>query len=250
MQHLGLKLILNFVDYNGGLTLVPVAFFLVPNLVTKIIAGNNLLAPMGAVIDRHDNTLSFKHLGGSIPITSRIPPKANICPIMPTPSAYLADDYTFLPGHQHRVNVSIPVIPGQTNYVLTGKSLGKHLFVSRSVGTSTSNRHFAHIVHLGERPMKLPKGTKIGTLLGTKDPQPISLSVQQETSVNLADSSQFPMTSIDINTDLSQSERQQIEQMLRRNSQAFGYGSRQLGTTTLAEMTIDTGNVRTGFGLE
>lgn len=68
------------------------------------------------------------------------------------------------------------------------------------------------------------------------------LSIQQRNNSNTANPDEFPKSSIDINKDLTSLEHDQIEQLLLRNSQAFGYGRRQFGTTTLAEMTIEIGD--------
>ncbi|RXK37623.1 hypothetical protein M231_05099 [Tremella mesenterica] len=240
---------LNFISIEQDHITVPVAFFLVPDLLTKIIIGNDILSPMGAIIDLANNTLNFKTIPGTIPTTCKRPERQIVERKSPDSAIRPKESYTFQPGYQHRVGIVINDLPTTPFYVVDPKSLGAYLYVGRSVGNSKDPTHFAHIVHLGDKPITLKAGTKIGqSFPAISSTLPISHLTHHDTHDitthfnNKTHQDNFPLDDLSINPSLSNTQQQQLIQVLKNNYMAFGYGARQLGSTTLAEMTIDSGD--------
>ncbi|KAG7527249.1 hypothetical protein FFLO_07123 [Filobasidium floriforme] len=95
---------IHFISKEGKPFNAPAAFFLVPNLKTKILLGNDMLETFGACIDLHAKTLKFNSYDSLIPITSSInqdEEKAVKIPIR------LKEAYIIRGGHQARVPVNL-----------------------------------------------------------------------------------------------------------------------------------------------
>jgi hypothetical protein len=234
----------NFITVDNGHVLVPVTFHLIKNLPTKVIVGNDILHPLRVTINLDSMEMTIPNCRHAIPITCRAP-QADITGPLQNHSRIgkLAENYTIQPGHQASVPVDLDpdAIPSTQYYLFEPRSTGSYVHVARSVGATENPLHFAHIMNIGDRPVTLKKGTFMGEvvpLTSSKYKEPPTINTLAHNDSEEA----FPLSEIQINPDLEPEQRRKLEQMLIRNRNAFGYGSHVLGSTTMAEFTIDTGD--------
>jgi hypothetical protein len=184
-------------DDGLGDMVIPAAVYLVPNLPTKIILGNDLLKPMGATINLQDEQLTFSTRNGIIPISCQIP-NPPLSPANP-PLARIAEAFTLLPGHQARVLVTIDQSSLST-YIINPKPIGQYCHVARTVGTASDPTHFAHIMHVGDKPITLKPGLVIGHLSPAICSSLLVNNIQTDnTFVAETNTSTFPFEELRIN---------------------------------------------------
>ncbi|ODN83960.1 hypothetical protein L198_04062 [Cryptococcus wingfieldii CBS 7118] len=254
---------MQFVDTDGQDITLEANFFLAKTESANIILGNDVLLPLGARIDLDLLLLSFRDMRGAIPITASIKefpsqtsdeptPVSSSTDPAPYPAFRLKNPAIVYPGHRHRAEVVVGELPPTDAYLLEPLHLGEYLHVARSVGSAASPAHFVMIIDSGKKPIVLGTHRK----LGRPTPAISAKALPQANAVNHTDQTprpwesddpsmeddQFPLRDIQLNPELSPDQRKAFEKVILYNKDAFGYGSRPIGSTTLATMSIPTGD--------
>ncbi|KAJ9102233.1 hypothetical protein QFC20_005062 [Naganishia adeliensis] len=230
---------MHFVNEEGSMTSIKGAFHVVTALSTKITLGNDVLAEEGALIDLKEGICSFKTSKGTVAITSNKPKS-----VLPShPVARLQEVYTIKPGFQARVPVSLSNQPSTSLYILDPVQVTDDIMVSRSVAPSSGSQHYAHVLNVGNNVVKLPADLVLANISGIKElPEgTASSNIAEPETPEDRQAFEAALLEVDINPELSQEEKQDLERVIRDNRQAFSYGSRRLGRTNITTMSIETG---------
>ncbi|TYJ51319.1 hypothetical protein B9479_008116 [Cryptococcus floricola] len=211
---------------KAGVTLTfPLTLCLAERLSVKILIGVDQLNHMGAIID-------FKEqLGFNRTVFDN-----------PLPAAKVSQDTTIQPGHEARLEITLTNGPSTKHYLLepvrTRQSTTR---VARSIANVSAPIHFALIANNGENPITLKAGMVIGR------PKPLRVipsATIQHAEVSHLNDEIFPIDELDLNPELDDHQTSQLRAFLMKNKHSFGYGSLPLGHTTLATMTLETGDAK------
>ncbi|TYJ52350.1 hypothetical protein B9479_007044 [Cryptococcus floricola] len=164
-----------------------------------------------------------------------------------TPKAWkarVAQQFTILPGNEARLPITLDHRPTTQAYQLLPKLLRNSVNVAYSLGSSQATCHYAQVLNSGDSPVVLYAGSVLGRI------EPVLVStVSSVNTTHVADDGDvlpgeddFPIHKIKVSGDLTTEQLGEINSLLQRNRHAFGYGDRLLGSTTLAELPIDTGD--------
>ena len=232
---------LHFINDAKELTSITGAFHVVTSLTTKIIVGNDILAEEGALIDLKNCTVVFKTSPGTIPIISmrtKAPSSSTV-----QPSARLQQVFSIKPGYQCRVPITLTATPPTALYLLEPVQVSEDIKVARTLGVSAQPLHFAHVMNVGTRIIKLPTDVILAHIMAVADNRSTAALSNNSSAETADDLEAFEeaLQEIDINMELSESEKKSLRNIIRANRHAFSYGSRRLGRTNLATMTIETG---------
>ncbi|KAI5450580.1 hypothetical protein NCC49_002839 [Naganishia albida] len=106
-------------------------------------------------------------------------------------------------------------------------------------------------MNIGTGPVKIASGTLLGTPLPLRTPSKEQKAklvnhVKSDSNVPIPEKEQLleAIKEMDINPELNIDERRKMEELIVRQHRAFAYGSRKLGQTDMATMTIDTGDAK------
>lgn len=217
-----------------------VVLHVVPRLNTKLIIGNDYLVPWKAQIDLNTNILKIGDDVHDIPVSSlQTYPEEDYC------TARTREAFVLRAGHQAHVPIILYPTPIAELYYIDAGQAAENVFVARSVGKSAGHAHHALVCNLGPEPVTIAAGTLIGNAKPLTD---FTLGSKIVNNINTMNhdpsSSEFEeeIAKLDINAELTESQQQQIKDVIRRQHQAFAYGSRRLGRTDLAIMKIETGD--------
>jgi hypothetical protein len=145
---------------------VVAAFYVVSSLATPILLGNVRLVSEAVVIDIAKGFATFGT--SKVPVKIRST-KPEIFFGEQTPAtARIAQTFTINPGYQARVPITIDIMPTSSLYYLEPVDISPSVRVDESVATSGAPAHYAHIINLGNGPVRIPQGAIIGS------PRPVS----------------------------------------------------------------------------
>ncbi|MBC9706352.1 MAG: hypothetical protein H9W81_15545 [Enterococcus sp.] len=207
----------HFPNKEGKLTSIHVVFHVATSLSTKIIIGNDALVTEGAKLDLDLGIATFKTLKGSIIIQSRKTP-AQLEPIIP--AARTTQVFTVKPGYQAHIPIIAGEMPETELYYLDPANLRQDIQVSRSVAKTKDSQHFAHVMNIGHKIVKLTAGTLLGHLrpvLDSRHTQVVSNNAQPETEED-RQAFQKALVEVDINPDLSSGDQEKL-----RNASSNGW---------------------------
>jgi hypothetical protein len=133
---------------------LPIAFFLVNDITTSVIIGNDFLQPHGACIDLDDQTLKLRGLDSLIPINCFVPERIDNERVIRN-----KESFTILPGHEARIPASISHRPSYEYFVtIPIKSNQYGIRVARSVHRTNAPIHYVHVVNIGSKPVAFEEG--------------------------------------------------------------------------------------------
>jgi hypothetical protein len=120
--------------------------------------------------------------------------------------------------------------------------------VANGVAASGAAVHYAHIINLGNGPVRTPQGAIIGS------PRPVSNDHVPKAQANHTSTSRrshfeqealtAAISEMNINPDLEPEQIEQLKNLIRSQEAAFAYEFRTLGYTDLATISIDTGDAQ------
>jgi hypothetical protein len=191
---------------------VVAAFYVVSSLATPILLGNDVLVSEAVVIDIAKGVATFGI--SKVPVKIRST-KPEIFVGEQTPAtARVTQTFTINPGSQARVPITIDLMPTSNLYYLEPVDISPSVRVANSVATSGAPVHYAHIINLGNGPVRIPQGAIIGS------PRPVSNDHVPEVRANHINTNRrshfeqealtAAIAEMDINPDL---EPEQIEQL-------------------------------------
>jgi transposase InsO family protein len=216
-----------------------VTLHIVPRLNTKIILGNDQLVPMKAKIDLQNNLMTFATHAKQVVITStRVMDNRQLQKTARTREVFQID-----PGCQARVPIILDGTPTGDCYYLDASQPMADLYVARSVAKADLDQHYTMVCNLGRGTIRIPAGTLVGHPSGVMEQSSASRDVNLVQNDFRPDSAfEEDIVKLDINPELSETQQEDLRNVIRRQHAAFAYGNRKLGHTNLAVMKIETGD--------
>lgn len=235
------QLDLIFSDTKGNTFQLAGAFHVVVSIATNIIIGNDILVYHGLNLNLAEGWAKFRNSECMIPIATTQPQKD-----ITIDSARVKQVYTIQPGHQARVPITLAGVPQTELYMIDPAPGSDDYQVARTIGISEADAHFAHVLNMGTETIILKEGTVLGSVCAVKDKVKDSAMINHS-SVQLDPSEEEEqieeaIADMDINDALTEEQRDQLKDVIKRQRQAFAYGSRTLNHRDLATMRIDTGD--------
>jgi hypothetical protein len=217
---------------------IDVKLYLVPRLNTKIILGNDHLVPLNPTINFEENIITFANMDCKVMIINR----RKIVPEKPG-TARTREVFTLEPGHQARIPILLHPTPSYQLYGVESNTPLHEVYVARSVANTHSDNHFAMVSNFGTIPVKIPAGTRISSIVNVKDSLS-DIAHVNNASLDDSDAKDFEddVRALDINPELTDKQKEDLREVIRRQHGAFAYGKRKLGRTDLATMKIQTGD--------
>jgi hypothetical protein len=159
---------LHFKDTNGNFISLPIAFFLAPNMASKVIIGTDFLDHHGAIVNLEDNSLVLRGQTGKVPLrTSASPAKFAVL--------RAKEAYHILPGHQQAIILELDS-PSQSgsNLCLDKSCHCQNCWEPFKQGLpNTSPKHWT-TTH--EYPCRISYWETHASQEGPKDQQPLPMS--------------------------------------------------------------------------
>ena len=199
-------------------------FYVANDISSEIILGLDWLLSIQAVIDTSSLVISFE--SGQLPIYVRDTSISDASVVT------LCDDIVIPGKHEiiQRARIKNPSLEQsllEPNYELTSKGV----LVARVIVKPKEQIVPVQIINPGEDPIKLYKGTNIGSLelIETDDP------ILEEASEKQTNNISFELSHLD------EKERNQLNNMLQEYQSSFARDLSELGSTSVVKHRIETG---------
>lgn len=128
-------------------------------------------------------------------------------------------------------------------YCLEAAQRLQDIYVARSIALTAGDDHYAMVSSFGKDLVQIPTGTLLSTCSPVRTSLENTACVSYVTAPDTLDPEfETDVKELDVNPDLSAEQQEALRDVVRRQHDAFAYGSRRLGQTDLAIMKIETGD--------